>query len=81
MVQTHQSQGAGNMGLLERSVLHPRALDGTFDASVMAQEAGRATHIDRIREQHQDDLPHSVDFADLPWPVARKYPDAGREWP
>jgi integron integrase len=40
-----------------------------------------AAHIDRVREQHQADLRHGAGWVELPWALARKYPNAGWEWP
>src|SRR5438093_5522564 len=37
-------------------------------------------HIERVREQHQADLRHEAGWVELPGALARKYPDAGREW-
>ena len=39
-----------------------------------------AAHIDRVREQYQADLRHGAGWVELPWALARKYPNAGREW-
>ena len=45
-----------------------------------AVKAALAAHIDRVREQHQADLRHAAGWVELPWALARKYPNAGREW-
>ena len=37
-------------------------------------------HIERAREQHQADLRQGAGWVELPWALARKYPNAGREW-
>jgi integrase len=39
-----------------------------------------ATHIERAREQHRADLRPGAGWVELPWALARKYPNAGREW-
>src|SRR5881296_3875512 len=39
-----------------------------------------AAHIQRAREQHQADLRQGAGWVELPWALARKYPNAGREW-
>jgi integron integrase len=39
-----------------------------------------AAHIDRVREQYRADLRHGAAWVELPWALARKYPNAGREW-
>ena len=44
-----------------------------------AVKAGLTHHIDRMREQHQADLRHGAGWVELPWALARKYPNAGRE--
>src|SRR6266581_7713686 len=45
-----------------------------------AIKSALAAHIERVREQHQADLRHSAGWVDLPGALARKYPNAGREW-
>lgn len=40
-----------------------------------------AAHLEWVREQHHDDLRHGAGWVELPWALARKYPNAGREWP
>jgi integron integrase len=37
-------------------------------------------HIERVRLQHQADLRHGAGWVELPNALARKYPNAGREW-
>ncbi len=37
-------------------------------------------HLDDVREQHQRDLQHGAGWVELPTALARKYPNAGREW-
>ncbi len=38
-------------------------------------------HLQAVRRQHEFDLAHGAGWVELPWALARKYPDAGREWP
>lgn len=37
-------------------------------------------HVARVREQHQADLRQGAGWVELPGALARKYPNAGREW-
>jgi integron integrase len=37
-------------------------------------------HVERTRVQHQADLRQGAGWVELPWAIARKYPNAGREW-
>jgi integron integrase len=39
-----------------------------------------ARHVQRVRELHQADLRRGAGWAELPWALSRKYPNAGREW-
>ena len=45
-----------------------------------AIKSALAAHIERVREQHQADLRHEAGWVELPGALARKYPNAGREW-
>jgi integron integrase len=38
-------------------------------------------HMQRVKRQHEADLTRSAGWVELPWALARKYPNAGREWP
>jgi len=40
-----------------------------------------ARHIEGVKQQHEDDLRHGAGWVELPSALARKYPNAGREWP
>ena len=40
-----------------------------------------ARHLEMVRRQHETDLRHGAGWVELPWALARKYPNAGREWP
>jgi integron integrase len=37
-------------------------------------------HLEAVKRQHQVDLSHGAGWVELPWALARKYPNAGREW-
>jgi hypothetical protein len=41
---------------------------------------GLARHLDRGRAQHQRDLQSGAGWVELPTALARKYPNAGRDW-
>ena len=43
-------------------------------------KADLAKHIERVRALHQRDLHQGAGWVELPWALARKYPNAGREW-
>jgi len=38
-------------------------------------------HLQRMERQHEADLTRGAGWVELPWALARKYPNAGREWP
>ena len=42
--------------------------------------ADLAAHLVFVRRQHERDLTHGAGWVELPWALARKYPNAGREW-
>jgi integron integrase len=37
-------------------------------------------HLQRVKRQHEADLAWGAGWVELPWALARKYPNAGREW-
>jgi len=39
-----------------------------------------ASHIERVRKQHRKDVEAGAGWVELPAALARKYPNAGREW-
>jgi len=39
-----------------------------------------ALHLQRVKWQHEADLARGAGWVELPWALARKYPNAGREW-
>jgi integron integrase len=45
-----------------------------------AVKTGLAAHLQVARLQHEADLRHGAGWVELPWALARKYPNAGREW-
>lgn len=38
-------------------------------------------HLAAVKQQHEADLRQGAGWVELPWALARKYPNAGREWP
>ena len=42
--------------------------------------ADLAKHLEGVKHQHDADLRHGAGWVELPWALARKYPNAGREW-
>jgi integron integrase len=38
-------------------------------------------HLSKVKRQHDADLALGAGWVELPWALARKYPNAGREWP
>jgi len=38
-------------------------------------------HLLKVKRQHEADLIWGAGWVELPWALARKYPNAGREWP
>ena len=38
-------------------------------------------HLLKVKRQHEADLVFGAGWVELPWALARKYPNAGREWP
>ncbi len=45
-----------------------------------AIKAPLGCHIERVQQQHQADLRHGAGWVELPGALARKYPNAGRDW-
>ena len=44
-------------------------------------EAELAAHLERVRAQHERDLAKGAGWVELPGALAKKLPNAGREWP
>src|SRR5262245_19578425 len=42
--------------------------------------AGLAAQLETVKRQHDADREHGAGWVELPWALARKYPNAGREW-
>src|SRR3990172_1063021 len=60
-----------------------RAGKGDKDRITMLPEAVKpdlAHHLERARGQHRRDLQHGAGWVELPMALARKSPNAGREW-
>src|SRR5205809_7341771 len=36
--------------------------------------------LEMVKRQHEHDLRRGAGWVELPWALARKYPNAGREW-
>ncbi len=49
----------------------PRLLD---------RKADLLRHLHGVKRQHERDLQSGAGWVELPWALARKYPNAGREW-
>jgi integron integrase len=47
--------------------------------TIVSTELGR--HLEAVKKQHEHDLRRGAGWVELPWALARKYPNAGREWP
>jgi len=60
---------AGKGGKDRRTILPQRA------RSLLAE------HLERVRAQHRSDLERDAGWVELPAALARKYPNAGRQWP
>jgi integron integrase len=60
-----------------------RAGKGDRDRMTMlpgALKVDLARHLEFVRTQHETDLRRGAGWVELPWALARKYPNAGREW-
>jgi integron integrase len=42
--------------------------------------ADLVAHLEAVKRQHDRDVQHGAGWVELPWALARKYPNAGREW-
>jgi integron integrase len=66
-----------------RNQIVVRGGKGDKDRVTMLPEvikADLARHLQAVRAQHQRDLRHGAGWVELPTALARKYPNAGREW-
>jgi len=69
---------------IARNQIVVRAGKGNKDRLTMLPAAIKADlvrHLESVRRQHQIDLQAGAGWVELPWALARKYPNAGREWP
>ena len=67
-----------------RNQIVVRAGKGDKDRLTMLPAAIKADlmrHLESVRRQHQTDLQAGAGWVELPWALARKYPNAGHEWP
>jgi integron integrase len=67
-----------------RNQLTVRSGKGDKDRATMLPavvKADLARHLERAKRQHEEDLRHGAGWVELPSALARKYPNAGREWP
>jgi integron integrase len=67
-----------------RNQIVVRAGKGNKDRLTMLPVAIKADllrHLNAVRGQHQLDLQAGAGWVELPWALARKYPNAGHEWP
>ena len=67
-----------------RNQITVRAGKGDKDRVTMLPAAVRdalTKHLEMVKRQHELDLTHGAGWVELPWAMARKYPNAGREWP
>ena len=67
-----------------RNQITVRAGKGDKDRVAMLPAAVKdalAKHLEMVKGQHDLDLAHGAGWVELPWALARKYPNAGREWP
>jgi integrase len=69
---------------IARNQIVVRAGKGNKDRLTMLPAAIKADlmrHLESVRRQHQMDLETGAGWVELPGARARKYPNAGREWP
>ena len=68
-VSTNQIVVRGGKGDKDRVTMLPAAIKPELER-----------HLARVRVQHQRDLADGAGWVELPYALARKYPQAGREW-
>ncbi len=66
----HQILVRSGKGAKDRVTILPAAADVVLER-----------HLARVHAQYQHDLTMEAGWVELPYALARKYPDAGREWP
>jgi integron integrase len=67
----------------KRNQITVRSGKGTKDRVTMLPAAAArdlAKHLEAVRDQHAADLRAGAGWVELPWALARKYPNAAREW-
>jgi integron integrase len=67
-----------------RNQITVRAGKGDKDRVTMlpvAVKEALAKHMEVVKRQHEHDLAQGAGWVELPSALARKYPNAGREWP
>jgi len=57
-------------GARDRRTLLPKSLQPAL-----------SEHLDRVRDQHREDLARGTGWVELPDALSHKYPNAGRDWP
>jgi len=66
-----------------RNQITVRAGEGNKDRTTplpAVVHADLAAHLDIVKRQHAIDLQRGAGWVELPWALAHKYPNAGREW-
>jgi integrase len=66
-------------GFLTSLAVHGRVAASTQNQAAIKAELER--HLESVRLQHEADLRAGAGWVELPWTLARKYPNGGREWP
>ncbi|MBN1268742.1 MAG: integron integrase [Kiritimatiellae bacterium] len=67
----------------ENSLVFVRAGKGDKDRSTLMAEAVKASlrkHLERVKQLHEKDLAGGISGVWMPEALARKYPNAGKEW-
>jgi integrase len=78
-----QNQALSALLFLGSNQIVVRTGKGDKDRVTMLPEvvkAELARHLERVRAQHRRDLQYGAGWVELPTALARKYPNAGREW-
>ena len=60
---------------------HPTEMGGAEVTQFLSALAVDRNVTASTQNQHELDLAHGAGWVELPWALARKYPNAGREWP
>jgi hypothetical protein len=78
-----QNRALSALLFLYREILEVRGGKGDKDRVTMLPamiKTDLAAHLEADRAQHVDDLAVGAGWVELPYAIARKYPNAGREW-